>query len=514
MTRSRLSQAVAEHSQPQQASAILLGYQQKWVADNAAVKVIEKSRRIGLSYAEAADDVLYAASDDGANVYYISYNKEMTQGFIQDCAGWAKAYQAAATQIEETVLEADDKQILTYTIKFDSGHQIQAFTSNPRNLRSKGRPGERLVIDEAAFVDDIEELLKAAMAMTIWGGQIRIISTHNGEDNPFNTLVNDIRAGRYDYSLHRVDLDNALGDGLYKRICQVTGKQWTREGEAQWRQQLINRYKPNEDEELFCIPALGGGSYLTRVQIEACMAEAPILRFNGTREFNALPEPARRAEMDDWIRDNLTPLLRTLDPKRRHALGQDFARSGDLSVIAPMEIGSTLHRTVPFLVEMHNVPFKQQEQVLFAVGNGLPRLCGVAIDSRGNGSYIGEAALDEWGSLVDQVMATESWYRERMPRYKARFEDGTITIPKSDDVLEDHRAFTLVRGVARLPEGKTNKDGTRHGDAAMACVLADSASDMDGVEIEFTPAPRPGSSFDDDEDEAIGPGFGIGGGAW
>ena len=368
------------------------------------------------------------------------------------------------------------------------------------------------MIDEAAFVDDIEELLKAAMAMTIWGGQIRIISTHNGEDNPFNTLVNDIRAGRYDYSLHRVDLDDALGDGLYKRICQVTGKQWTREGEAQWRQQLINRYKPNEDEELFCIPALGGGSYLTRVQIEACMAEAPILRFNGTRDFNALPEPARRAAMNDWIRDNLNPLLRTLDPKRRHALGQDFARSGDLSVIAPMEIGSTLHRTVPFLVEMHNVPFKQQEQVLFAVGNGLPRLCGVAIDSRGNGSYIGEAALDEWGSLVDQVMATESWYRERMPRYKARFEDGTITIPKSDDVLEDHRAFTLVRGVARLPEGKTNKDGTRHGDAAMACVLADSASDMDGVEIEFTPAPRPGSSFDDDEDEAIG--FGIGGGAW
>ena len=132
MTRSRLSQAVAEHSQPQQANAILLGYQQKWVADNAAVKVIEKSRRIGLSYAEAADDVLYAASDDGANVYYISYNKEMTQTFIQDCAGWAKAYQAAASQIEESVIEADDKQILTYTIKFDSGHQIQAFTSNPR----------------------------------------------------------------------------------------------------------------------------------------------------------------------------------------------------------------------------------------------------------------------------------------------------------------------------------------------------------------------------------------------
>ncbi|KMQ73779.1 hypothetical protein [Marinobacter subterrani] len=80
MNQKPLAQAVADASQPVSTAAILLGYQQKWVADNSAVKVIEKSRRIGLSYAEAADDVLYAASDEGANVYYISYNKEMTQG--------------------------------------------------------------------------------------------------------------------------------------------------------------------------------------------------------------------------------------------------------------------------------------------------------------------------------------------------------------------------------------------------------------------------------------------------
>ncbi|WP_234277216.1 terminase large subunit domain-containing protein [Billgrantia desiderata] len=491
--------------------SVLLPYQQRWVADTSPVKVIEKSRRIGLSYGEAADDVLYAASDAGANVYYISYNKEMTQGFIQDCAGWAKAYHAAASQIDESVIEVEGKQVLTYTINFDSGHKIQAFTSNPRNLRSKGRPGERLVIDEAAFVDDIQELLKAAMAMTIWGGQIRIISTHNGEENPFNELINDIRAGRYDYSLHRVDLDDALADGFYRRICQVTGREWTREGEAEWRQQLINRYKPNHDEELFCIPAQGGGAYFPRVLVEACMAPAPVLRFNGTREYNALPEPARAAEMEDWIRENLTPLLAKLNPRRRHALGQDFARSGDLSVIAPMEIGETLHRTVPFLMEMHNVPFKQQEQVLFAIGNGLPRLCGVAIDSRGNGAYIGETAEDEWGSIVDKVQATENWYRERMPRYKAQFEDGTITLPLDDDLVSDHRAFQLVRGVARLPEGKTS--GQRHGDGAMACVLADHAADLDVTEIDFTPAPLPGTNHDDGDDD-MSDGFGIGGGAW
>ncbi|MBX9833188.1 MAG: hypothetical protein K2X78_09105, partial [Burkholderiaceae bacterium] len=213
-----------QQTQVAQAARILMQYQVDWIADKSQVKIMEKSRRIGISYAEAADDVLYAASAEGANVYYISYNKEMTAGFIQDCATWARAFNAAAGQIEESVIEEEDKQILTYTIKFDSGNMIQAFTSSPRNLRSKGRPGERLVVDEGAFLDDIKEVLKAAMAMTMWGGQIRIISTHDGDDNPFNELINDVRAGKFPYSLHRVDLDDALRDGLYKKICAVTGQ--------------------------------------------------------------------------------------------------------------------------------------------------------------------------------------------------------------------------------------------------------------------------------------------------
>ncbi|MDT8428503.1 MAG: terminase family protein [Pseudomonadales bacterium] len=477
-------------------TAILLPYQQRWIEDRAPVKIIEKSRRIGLSYAEAADAVLHAAAQGGANVYYISYDKEMTSGFIQDCAAWARAFQAAASAIEESVIQEDDRQILTYTIHFDSGHSIHTFSSNPRNLRSKGRPGERLVIDEAAFVDNIEELLKSAMAMTMWGGNIRIISTHNGQENPFNGLINDIRAGRYDYSLHRVTLDDAIADGLYRRICQVTGQSWSAIGESDWREQLIRRYRPNEAEELFCVPAMGGGAYLTRALIESCTAPAPVIRFVGDKAFNSAPEPARAAQIEDWIREELLPHLATgLDPQLRHALGMDFARSSDMSVIAPISVQPDLSRRVPLLVEMHNMPHKQQEQVLFAVGDRLPRLSGVGIDAGGNGSYIAESAFDRWGSLVDQVRFTEDWYRQHMPRYKARFEDRTITIPQHDDVVEDHRAFRMVNGVARLPKSKTDQAGVRHGDSAIAIVLADAAADMDVVEGDFIPVPRPGSAW-------------------
>lgn len=491
-----MTQLDVQRTQTAQAAAILMAYQVKWISDTSPVKIIEKSRRIGLSYAEAADNVLYAASAEGANVYYISYNKEMTQGFIQDCATWARAFNAAASQIEESVLEVEDKQILTYTIKFDSGNQIQAFTSNPRNLRSKGRPGERLVVDEAGFVDDIQGLLKAAMAMTMWGGQIRIISTHNGDDNPFNELVNDVRAGKFDYSLHRVTLDDALHDGLYRKICAVTGQEWSPEREVEWRAAMIKRYKPNEDEELFCIPAQGGGAWLTRTQIEARMRPAPVLRFNGTREFNNSSLELRARLMQDWINDELLPLLK-FNPELRHSLGMDFARTGDLSVIAPCEIASNLHERIPFLVELKNVPYNQQLQVLFAIGDALPRLSGMVIDSRGNGSYVGEAAYDRYGSVVERLMATEGWYRDNMPSYKAAFEDETITIPQHDDLLQDHRAIKLVRGVARMPEGKTS--GDRHGDGAMACVFAHAAARLNVVAIEFTSS-GPRESVNDAQD--------------
>ena len=56
MTGSNVS---ADFAQAREAG-ILLAYQGRWAADQANVKVMEKSRRVGISWAEAADDTLYA----------------------------------------------------------------------------------------------------------------------------------------------------------------------------------------------------------------------------------------------------------------------------------------------------------------------------------------------------------------------------------------------------------------------------------------------------------------------
>lgn len=62
-----------------------------------------------------------------------------------------------------------------------------------------------------------------AGAQHIWGTRMRLISTYNRIDNPFNTYIQDAREGRKDYSLRRITLDEAISEGLYHCICTVTG---------------------------------------------------------------------------------------------------------------------------------------------------------------------------------------------------------------------------------------------------------------------------------------------------
>lgn len=492
---------------------ILLPYQRRWMADPSQYKIAEKSRRTGLTWAEAADAVLFAAaakSQGGCNHSYVGSGKDMAREFIDAAAGFARAFSHAASEVGESVFVdegRDDREITVYRIDFASGNHIQALSSRPSNLR--GRKGN-VTLDEAAFQPDLPEGVKAAASLAMWGGRIRVISTHNGDENPFNTLLADARAGRNDYSVHRVPLDEACAEGLYRRICELSGDKWSPEGEDAWKAKLRRNAGSAEAaaEEYDCVPARGGGAYLPLALIESCMRDAPVLRFEGSARFNDLPEDFRESEMREWIERNLDPLLARLDPRRRHFLGEDFGRTADLTVLAPLELASDLSRRVPFLAELRNVPFKQQEQVLRRLGDGLPRFGAAKLDARGNGQYLAERAQDFWGkNRVEAVMLTQAWYLEHMPPLKAAFEDAAIEIPRDSDVASDLRALQVVKGIPRLPEGapgRTGAAGDRHGDAAIALCMAHAASRAEIPEYGFEsvprwPDPRRRPGWDDDE---------------
>ncbi len=483
--RSYLAPAVRHLHYEYDPKEVLLPYQKYWIEDESQLKIAEKSRRTGLTWAEAADAALTASLsklDGGSNHFYIGSTKEMAREFIDAVAMWAKAFDKAAGEIAEEVLQDEDKDITVFRIEFASGFKVQALSSNPSNTR--GMQGN-VTIDEAAFHEQLSEVLKAALALTMWGAKVRLISTHNGIENDFNELIQESLAGKKDYSVHTLTLDDACHDGLYKRICQVRGIEWSIEAELAWKVGLLKATKTRDDarEEYYCEPKSGTGVYLSRSLREraASLIDAPIVRFEGDTEFNNAKESTRYAQMQEWLVKEVGPLIKALPQHLRHSLGEDFARNGDLTVFAPVTVMPNTHRHVPFLVELANVPFKQQEQALYYICDRLPKRDGIKLDARGNGQFLAEQAKYRYGAEVEMVMLSQAHYRENMPKFKSALEDNELFVPKHEDVISDLGQIKIIGGVPCIDD-KRNKgaDGLqRHGDSAVAIFLGYLASKED-----------------------------------
>lgn len=473
---------------------VLLGYQKRWIADDSPLKIAEKSRRTGLTWAEAADDVLIAGrakSDGGSDVFYIGSNKEMAREFIDACSMWAGVFNQAAGEISEEVLEDEDKDILTYVIYFASGFKIKALSSNPKNLR--GMQGV-VCIDEAAFHEKLAEVLKAALALTMWGAKVRLISTHNGVDNLFNQLIQDSRAGRKSYSIHTITLDDACAEGLYQRICQVSKQDWSAEKEASWKAGLLRETATEDDalEEYFCVPKKSSGGYIPRPLVErAADPTKVVLKFECDDKFITYSEEERQVLTLEWLLKDVLPHLEALDPHLRHSFGVDFARSGDLSVFAVCACQPSTAREIELTLEIRNCPYDQQKQIMLFVLPKLPRFIGSSFDATGNGGYLAESALLRYGaSMVETVQLNDKWYREWMPKYKALYESELIKIPRDEEIILDQGHIVVINGVPKIDKARSNgKSGKRHGDSAVAYCMAVRASFMTGGEIEFTPLP-------------------------
>lgn len=482
--------------------ALLLPYQGRLLETTALsqLTVCEKSRRIGMTWAVAADAVLHAGrrrSHGGMDVLYIGYNLDMAREFIDVCAMWARAYaEAAYSSVEEFLFAERDeagieRSIKAFRITFASGFEIVALTSKPRSLR--GRQGY-VIFDEAAFHDALEEMLKAAIALFVWGGKLLVISTHDGEDNAFNQLIKEIRAGKRKGEVLRVDFQEALADGLYERICLVTGETYSAEAERRWAEDLYGFYGRAAEEELDCIPSEGSGRALTLTQIEAAQrAGYRVLRWAPPdapdKDFVDWPEALRLAEMESWLESEVRPILAEL-PQRRTAIGGDFAMRQDRSCYAVGYTADNLTRQVPLVVELARCPYQQQRQVLFYIVDRLRGFSGGILDANGNGMPLAQEARQRYGAeRIVELLATDPWYRENWPPFEAAFQDRTLQIPADAELRDDLRLFANVRGVVKIPRDvrtEAGDGGKRHGDGGVALLNFYTASRSDFPEIAFT----------------------------
>lgn len=446
----------------------LLPYQQAWVRDSSGLKVIEKSRRIGLSWSEAYDSVMHAA-EGGGDVYYQSYSREMARGFIEDAAQWAAALQIGADEIGETLIDAEGDAIQAFRVRLASGRKILAMSSAPRAFRSKGRPGDRAIVDEAAFVDDVAGVLKAALAFRLWGGTVHVLSTHNGEGSAFDVLVRDVRSGQRPGAVHRVTLADAIAQGLYRRICAVTDRAWSPEAEAAWIAATRAEYGDDAAEELDCVPNPGGGSWLSWPLIHAAehaAAGSPAAYGGGACTIGV--DIARRRDLwVAWVLEMVGDVLWTREVVAARAL--TFRAQAD-------ELDRLVRRYRPFRV---------------------------AIDQTGMGEMPVEEAQRRYGGIIEGVLMSGSRPLDLATALRERCEDRTLRIPDADaDLRRDLRAVRRVAGPTGAPRLITERTGEgSHADRFWALALAVGASGGGIVRPEYERVALDGRPDDDDDDD-------------
>ena len=408
----------------------LLPYQRRWVRDDAPLKIIEKSRRIGISWAEAYAAVMRTAEDKG-DVYYMSYAREMTEGFAADCGEWAEVLHHAVEEAGEVLLDPGTPDpILTYQIRMASGRRIVCMTAAPRGFRSKGRPGDLAVIDEAAFVDDLAAILKAALAFLMWGGLVHVMSTHNGEASPFATLVRDVREERRPGSVHRVTFDEAVAAGLYERICLATGERWSAEAEAAWVAETRRSYGPDAGEELDAVPSAGAGAWLSW----------DLLR------------RAEEADTGAWETDGQVRRWRRTDvpPGMPATVGVDIARRRHLWVAVAVGLDGRA-RPVLEIVEALGVPFAKHDELL----GGVVERCSpfrIAADQGGMGEKVVEDWQGVWGQhRVEGVLLTAPRRLDVATSLREALEDARVRMPADDDLRADLHAVRKEAGSGGMP---------------------------------------------------------------
>lgn len=485
------------------ADGVLMKHQRSWLEDESDLKICKKGRRTGITFAEALDATLIAAaarSAGGDNYFYVGDTKDKGREFIGYVAHFARVVAKETATIEEFLFEdqRDDgssKFISAFRVGFASGYRVEALSSRPENIRGlQGVVG----IDEAAFHKNVKQLLDAVMALLIWGGKVRVISSPNGILNPFNELYREALAGKNSFSVHFYTFADAIANGLFRRVCLMRGKVWSPEAEAAWEAEIRGAYGTRlaaMRQELDAIDADAQGAALSRVVIEQVVdPSVPVIRLHLPDSFKAAAPAHRAAHIADWCRTVLGPIMARLDGKRRHDLGWDFARSGDGSVPIVRELGQDLIRREKLVLELRNVPYESQRDIGFFLIDRLPRFGHGAFDASGNGGYLAEVCAQRFGAQrISEIKLSQEWYRENGTPYVEAFGDRTVTIAADEDVVRDHQALQYVNGVVMVPKDMryAGADGfIRHGDAGIAGMLCHFASRQGAVLYGYEPVRR------------------------
>ena len=411
-----------------------LPYEIRWLLDERRYKLWEKSRRIGATYTVAYGDVKGVIKTPKWPVWFSSADESAAKEYITYCETWAKVFDVVATNLGEVLLDSKHG-VTALTLEFKDGGRIHALRSNPRGFRSKGG---RVRLDEFAWHDDQQALWMAAQPCVMWGGDVQILSTHNGKQGLFYKFLDAAKAGENDFVVHRTDIFDAVREGLADKIA---GRTLT-ESERQAFIDTLHKNAADEEtwqQEYCCIPLDEATAFLTYELI-------------GAIEDAEAGDPSKYAGGPCYV-------------------GGDIARRRDLFVLWVAErVGDVLWTRE--VVARKGISFAEQDAELDRVMRTY-HVARVCMDQTGMGEKPVEDAKRHYGDyVVEGVQMTAETKQELANGLKRQAEDRSVRIPKDKDVRDDLHAVRKITTVAGNVRFDAERTDAGHADRFWAAALS------------------------------------------
>jgi len=447
---------------PAKPGTILLPSQSNWVFDKSRLKLMEKSRQIGVSWVTA-----YAANERTAKIgakvdQWVSSRDDLqARLFIEDCKKWATVMNIFAQDLGEIVIDHKNK-ITAYVLQFASGRRIHSMSSNPD--AQAGKRGGR-VLDEFALHPDPRKLWSIAYPGITWGGSMEIISTHRGSHNFFNQLIREIRENNNpkNISLHRVTLQDALDEGfLYKLQKSLPQDHEVQEMDEAAYFDFIKSGCADEEsfqQEYMCQPADDDVAFLEYDLIASCEYPA-----DEHWEYNYDQLQAARSRL---------------------YAGIDIGRKKDLTVMWIFELlGDVLYTRK--IIELQNMTKPDQEAVLWPLITIMQRTC---IDNTGLGIGWVDDAQRKFGShRVEGVTFTSRSKEALAYPVRGKMQDKKVRIPYRPEIRADLRAVSKVTTAAGNIRFTAEQSENGHADRFWAKALGIHAAGNPTAPIKYQSA--------------------------
>lgn len=140
--------------------------------------IILKSRQLGISTLVAGYALWMCMFQNDKNILVIATKQEVAKNLVLKVR---EMYKNLPVWLRKNAQTVEDNKL---SMRFANGSQIKAVASSPDAGRSESL--SLLIIDEAAFIDDIDEIWASAQQTLATGGKCIALSTPNGTGNWFH----------------------------------------------------------------------------------------------------------------------------------------------------------------------------------------------------------------------------------------------------------------------------------------------------------------------------------------